>query len=130
MRDELTRLRAARRQIQTIDDVVQTALEQLQERLAGLTRNAGRLAEVVLELRFVHAVIAAHLLLLAQLTAVFGNLLTLFALRLLSGRRAAAFNRALFAQAAIAFEEKFDLLAGLACRGFATAQTADWCGIT
>jgi len=53
----------------------------------------------------VHAVVAAHLLLLAQLTAVFGDLLTLFTLRLLSRRRAAAFDRALFAQAAIAFEK-------------------------
>ena len=74
MRDELARLRAARREVQAIDDVVETALEQLQERAAGLTRNARGLAEVVLELRFVHAVVAAHLLLLAQLTAVFGNL--------------------------------------------------------
>src|SRR5579883_3057628 len=125
MGDELARLRAAVRQVQPVDDVVQTALEQLQERASGLTRNAGRLAEIVLELRFVYAVIAAHLLLLAQLPAVLGDFLTLLALRLLPRSGASALDRTLFRQAAVAFEEKFDLLAGLARGRLTAAQTAN-----
>jgi hypothetical protein len=88
-------------------------------------QDARGFAKVVLELRFEHAVIAAHLLLLAQLTAVFRYLLTArLTLGLLAGRGAPTLDGALF-EAAIAFEEQFDLLAGLAGRGFATAETAD-----
>ena len=130
MRDELARLGAARRQVEPEDDVVEPALEQLQERLAGLTRHARGFAEVVLELVFDDAVVAAHLLLLAQLAAVFGDLLTAgLALRLLTRRGAAALDRALAREAAVAFEEELDLFAGLARRGFAAAEAADGSGI-
>ena len=96
----------------------------------GLSRNARRFAEIVLELRFEHAVIAAHLLLLAQLTAVFGNLRPrLSAGRFLTGCGAAALDRAIARQAAIAFEKELNLFAGLAGGGFATAKTADGTGI-
>jgi len=131
VRHELTRLRAAHRGVHAVHDVVETALEQLQERLTGLPRHGCRGAEVVLELRFEDAVIAAHLLFLTQLASVFGDLLTArFALSLLAGRGAAALDRALFGQAAVALEEQLDLLAGLARRGFPAAQAAHGFGVT
>jgi hypothetical protein len=74
----------------------------------------------------VDAVIAAHLLLFAQLAAVFRNLLTArLALGLLTRRRTAALDRALFGEAALALKEELDLFAGLAGGRFAAAETAD-----
>src|ERR1700682_2331995 len=131
MRDELARLRAARREVHSVDHVVEPPLEQLQERAAGLTRDARRFAEIILELRLVNAIVAAHLLLVTQLAAVFRNLLTTrLALCLLPRRRAATFDRALFGETAVAFEEKLDLFAGLARGGFAAAETADRTRVT
>src|SRR5271156_326414 len=124
--DELTGLRAARGEVGAVHDVVEPAFEQLEERLTRLSRVARRLAEIVLELRLEHAVVAAHLLFLAQLAAVLRNLLTArLPLRLLTGCRAAALDRALFRKTAIAFEEQLDLFAGFARRRFAAAQAAD-----
>ncbi len=97
MRHELPRLGPAHRQVYAVHDVVEAAFQQLQERLTGLSRDARGLPEVVLELRFEDAVIAAHLLLLAQLTAVFANLLTArLALRFLTRCGAAPFDGTLF----------------------------------
>src|ERR1700722_11913271 len=131
VRDELPGLFAAHRQVEAIHDVVETALERLQEDLTGLPRHALRIAEVALELRLEHAVVAPHLLLLAQLTAVLGDLLaSLGVLRLLTGRGTAALARALAGGAGVAFEEELDLLAGLRRGGFAAAQTANRGSIT
>jgi len=59
------------------------------------------------------------------LTAVFGDLLTRFGiLSFLAGRGAAALDRALAREAAVALEEELDLFAGLRGRGFATAEAA------
>ena len=131
MGHELARLRAARRQIQAIDDVVETAFEQLQERAAGLTRNARGLAEVVLELRFVHAIVATHLLLLAQLTAVLGNFRALllpavFWPGAVPRRSTAHFLR----EAAVALKEQLNFFARFTRGRFATAQTADGSNVT
>src|SRR5579872_1872155 len=125
VRDELARLRAGAGQIQTVDDVVEAPLEQLQELRARGALLARRFAEIVLELALHHAVKAAHLLLLAQLAAVFADLLAALALSLLTGGRAAALDRALLGQAAIAFEEQLDLLARLARGGLTPAKAAN-----
>jgi hypothetical protein len=106
VRHELARLRPAHGHVHPVDHVVEPALEQLQERLARLARHARGAAEVVLELRFEHAVVAAHLLLLAQLAAVLGDLLTrLGVLRLLTRGGTAALDGALARQAAVAFDQ-------------------------
>src|SRR5580658_4172652 len=117
MRDELARLRAALRQVQPIDHVVESPLEQLQERASGLARNARRLAEIVSELRLVDAVITAHLLLLAQLTPVLRDLRPRFiAGRFLTGSRAAPLDRTHAGKAAVALEEQLNFLARFAGR--------------
>jgi hypothetical protein len=131
VRDELAGLLAAHRQVEAIHDVVEAPLERLKEDLTGLSGDALSFAEVALELRLEHAVVAAHLLLLTQLAAVFRDLLTgLGVLRLLTGRGAAALDRALAREAAVALEEELDLFAGFRGGGFAAAQTAHRSGIT
>src|SRR5690348_7485804 len=130
MRHQLPRLRPARCQVHAIDDVIETTLEQLQERASGLTRHACRLAEIVLELGLVDAVVAAHLLLLAQLAAVLGNFGARLAGRLLTGSGTAPLDRAVAGEAAVAFEKELDLFAGFAGGGFAPAEPADRTGIT
>src|SRR5690606_28739333 len=71
---ELPRLCARRREARAIDDVVEPALEQLQQRLTrDAARPLGRL-EVAPELVLEHAVDALDLLLLAQLDAVADDL--------------------------------------------------------
>src|SRR5690348_6195855 len=78
--DELPRLGAGSREAHAIDHIVQTALEQLQQILAGGAALAGRLLVVIAELALEHPVHAAQLLLLAQLRAVVGEALTPLAL--------------------------------------------------
>ena len=63
---------ARRREAEAVGDVVEAALEQLQQRLAGDAAGPLRLLEVAAELILEHAVDALHLLLLAQLHAVAG----------------------------------------------------------
>ena len=77
---ELARLGARGGEAHAVDDVVEAALEQLQQVLAGGARAARRLAVVVAELALEHAVHAAQLLLLAQLQAVVGQALPALAL--------------------------------------------------
>src|SRR5713101_3918861 len=107
---ELPRLGARRRQPKAVDDVVEPALEQLQQRFA---RNAARPFggfEVAPELVLEHAVDALHLLLLAQLQAVAGQL-GLPRLPVLSRREIALLDRALLRIAAFPFEKQLHRLA-------------------
>ena len=126
MRHELTRLRTARRQAQAVHDVIETTLEQLQERDARLSGNASRGCKVIRKLRFMHTVVTTHLLLLAQLTTVLRKLRARLASRDLAGRSGAhltlgarattprlhdvflGLNRTLFGVAAITLKEEFD----------------------
>jgi hypothetical protein len=106
---ELTRLRAGSRESQPVDDVVETRLEQAQEVLTGDPGSARRLRVVGAELLLEQAVVAARLLLLAQLEQVLRLLDAPTAV--LAGRIAAALDRALLGQAALALEEEFHPLA-------------------
>src|SRR5437773_10460500 len=121
MANELTRLRPRRREAEPIDDVVEPPLEQLQQRHAGdAARSLGRL-EVAAELIFQHAVNPLHLLFLAQLQAIAGEL-RFPCLAVLSGRKIALLDRALLRVAAFPLEEQLHRLAA--------AQTADRSDIT
>ncbi len=73
MAHQLARLGTRGREAHAVDDVVEAALEQLQQVLAGGARLAGRRLVVVAELALEHAVHAAQLLLLAQLQTVVGQ---------------------------------------------------------
>src|SRR5436853_3965469 len=70
---QLARLGARGREAHAIHHVVQPALEQLQQVLAGGTAPAGGFVVVVAELPLEHPVHAAQFLLLAQLQAVVGQ---------------------------------------------------------
>src|SRR5881409_3963300 len=74
MPDELARLRSGRRQSQPVHDVVQPALEKLQQHLAGDAAGPLRRLEVAAELVLEHSVNPLDLLLLAELKAVAGQL--------------------------------------------------------
>ena len=92
-----TTWRAWRRggEAQAVDDVVETALELLQQDLAGDALGAAGLLEVVAELAFQHEVDALGLLLFAQLQAVADDLgLAVFAM--LAGNEVALLDGALF----------------------------------
>ena len=109
VRHELARLGAAHRKAETVDDVVQTGLEDREQVLARDALTLLRHGEVAAELLLEHAVIAADLLLLAQLGAVLRGLAA--ALAVLTGGVASALERALLGVASVALEE--ELLAPL-----------------
>ena len=114
--DELARLRARRREAQPVDDVVEPALEHLQQQLArDALLPVGRL-EVAAELVLEHAVGALDLLLLAQLHAVADHL-RLARPAVLAGRDVALLDRALVRVAALALQEEL--------HAFAPAEPAD-----
>src|SRR3569623_164458 len=71
--DQLAGLGAVVRDTHAVDDVVQAALEQAQQILAGVALEGRRLGVVVAELTLEHAVDALDLLLLAQLVGVVGH---------------------------------------------------------
>ncbi len=116
MAHELPRLRALGREPETVGDVVEPALEQLQQRLTGDAAGAVRHLEVAAELVFEHAVDALDLLLLTQLHAV-AHHLRLAQLAVLTGRQVALLDRALLRVAALPLEEQLHPLAA--------AQAAD-----
>src|SRR5579862_1376621 len=89
-----------------VDDVVEPRLEHPQQVLAGDAALAGRLGVVGAKLRLEQAVVAARLLLLAQLEQVLGLLDP--AAAVLTRRVAAALDRALLGQAAFTLEEELD----------------------
>ena len=109
MADELARLRARGGEAEPVDDVVETRLEHAQQVLAGDAALAVRLLVVGAELRLEQAVVAARLLLLAQLEQVLGLLDA--AAAVLARRVAAALDGALLGQAALALEEELHALA-------------------
>src|SRR3954447_3420565 len=102
--DQLARLAARRGESEAHEDVVEPALEDPQQVLAGDALLAGGLLVVVAELLLEHAVVAASLLLLPQLDAVLGLLLAPAAV--IAGRIGAALDAALVGQAALALEEQ------------------------
>src|SRR5271167_2792625 len=102
--DELARLAARGREAQPHQHVVQPALEQREQVLAGDPRLPGRLFVVAVELALQHTVVAARLLLLAQLHAI----LALFHAPppVLARRVGATLHPALVGQASLALEEQ------------------------
>src|SRR4029077_15148765 len=91
------------------EDVVEAGLEQAQKVLAGDAVLARGLVVVGAELALKHLVVAARLLLLAQLHAVLG--LTHATAAVIAGRVGAALNAALVGEAALALEEELLALA-------------------
>src|SRR4051812_16287737 len=119
--DQLARLAARRGESEAHEDVVEPALEDPQQVLAGDALLARGLLVVVAELLLEDAVVAARLLLLPQLDAVLGLLLA--AAAVIAGRVRAALDAALVGEAALALEEQLLALAaallalgrGIAC---------------
>src|SRR5262249_9533528 len=104
-----------------IDDVVEAALEQHQQVLAGDALHARRLVVVAAELALGDAVDALDLLLLTQLLAVVRQLLAP-RLTVLAGRIRAPLQAALVGVAAIALQEELHV--------FSTAQTTNGTDVT
>ena len=117
--DELARLVARRGKPKTVDDVVESQLEEPQEVLARHVGSTLRLLEEAAELCLTKAIDSAHLLLLAQLQAVIANLTA--AHRMHAGRGWSSLERALLRVAARALQEEL--------RPFAAALAADCTGI-
>ena len=107
--DELPRLRARGGEAEAVDDVVEARLEDAKQVLARDAGAARRLLVVGAELLLEQAVVAARLLLLAQLEQVLALLDA--AAAVLARRVAAALDRALLRQAALALEEELHSLA-------------------
>ena len=109
MAHELARLRARAGEAEPVDDVVEPRLEHPQQVLARGAEAAGRLLVRRAELLLEQAVVAARLLLLAELEQVLALLDAPAAV--LARRIAAALDRALLGEAALALEEELDALA-------------------
>jgi len=71
--DELARLRAGAGEAEAPDDVVEAALKELKECLAGDAGAVGGFGEVAVELALEEAIHAPQLLLLAELDAIIGD---------------------------------------------------------
>src|SRR3954451_9702628 len=114
---ELASLRARRREPEPVDDVVEPRLQHAEQRFAGDAGRLRRLRVVRAELLFQQAVVAARLLLLAQLQQVLGLLDA--AAAVLARRIRTPLDRALLGQAALALQEQLHALAAalLALRG-------------
>src|SRR4029078_1489473 len=113
--DELTRLRTARTEAHSEDDVVQATLDQAEHFFAGTTAKMGGLRVVARELTLEETVDAAHLLFLAQTKTVLAKLDATLAV--LAGRGGTARDRALLAEAALALE--------IELHAFAATELAD-----
>src|SRR5207245_5678382 len=120
--DELARLCARDCEAEPVDDVVEPRLEHPEQGLARDTGALRRLRVVGAELLLEQAVVAARLLLLAQLEQVLGLLDA--AAAVLARRIAATLDRALLRQAALALQEELHALAAalLALRGAVAGQ--------
>src|SRR5688500_6494457 len=102
--DQLPRLTARARETETDEHVVEPALEDRQQVLAGDARLPRRLVVVRAELLLEDAVVAASLLLLAKLDAVLALLLA--PTSVVARRVRAALDAALVGQAALALQEE------------------------
>src|SRR5262249_13949609 len=114
--DNLPRLASRCGKSQAVDHVVQTALQLLQEQLAGYTGFARGFFEIITELVFQGEVHALGLLLFTELKPVahdFGFAI----LAMLAGSKIAFFHRALIGKTFRALEEQL--------HAFATAKAAD-----
>src|SRR5437764_28830 len=105
--DELARLRARVGETEAEDHVVEALLEELEQVLAGLALGGAAAQVVAAELRLEQAVEPLHLLLLAQLHAVFGELGA--ALAVLARRIRAALDGALVRVAAVALQVHLEI---------------------
>ena len=85
MRDQLPGLSTAQAEAEPMHDVVQPALEQAHQRVAGVALAASGTLEIAAELALQHAVVMLHLLLFAQVQAVVGLLVA--AILMHAGRR-------------------------------------------
>src|SRR6185369_14550046 len=108
--NQLARLRVVGREAEAVDDVVQAALQELQQVLAGDALHPDRLVVVAAELALGQAVDSLDLLLLAQLRAVVRDLATA-RLPVLAGRVGAALVAALVRVAAVPLEEQLHVFA-------------------
>src|SRR5208337_1947746 len=113
--NHLAGLRQRAGEAEPIHDIVEAALEQHEQVLAGDSVHPLGHLEVSLELRFHHPVDALDLLLLAQPNREFGK--TRARLAVGTRRIVAPLDRALVAVASLSLEEEF--------QSFAPAQTAD-----
>src|SRR5262245_62792339 len=104
MADQLPGLAPRGGEAEADEDVVEAGLEQAQQVLAGHALLAGGLFVVGAELLLEHLVVAARLLLLAQLHAVLG--LPHPAAAVLAGRLGATLDAALVGEAALTLEEE------------------------
>src|SRR3954469_12376974 len=109
VQDELARLAPGGSEAEANEHVVEPRLQQPQKILAGDTGLAARLLVVVGELPLEHAVVAAGLLLFAQLGPVLGLLLA--ATAVVARRVGASLDAALVGEAALALEEELHALA-------------------
>src|ERR1700733_13645872 len=113
--NDLPRLRQRAGEAEPIADVIEPALEQHLQLLAGEALHPVSHREVRGELRFHQAINALALLLLAQPNREFGETRTCLSVR--AGRIIAPLDRALVAVASLSLEEEF--------QSFASAKTAD-----
>src|SRR4051794_23922225 len=109
VQDELAGLAPRAREPEPHQYVVEAALQQSQQVLTRHARLAARLVVVVAELLLEHAVVAAGLLLLAQLQPVLRLLRA--AATVLARRVRAPLDAALVGEAALAFQEELHALA-------------------
>src|SRR5262249_80941 len=112
---QLARLAAAEPETQAIYNVVEAALEVLQEQFTGHALRARRLFEVISELAFLGEVNALSFLLLAKLQAVTHDF-SFAVFTVLPRRKVALLDRTLIAKTFCAFEKKL--------HPFTTAQAA------
>src|SRR4051794_13794772 len=119
--DQLASLTARNCESETVDNVIESAFQLLQQDFAGDALGLGGLLEVVAELAFLREVHALGLLLFTQLETVTYDLrLAIFAV--LTGREVALFDRALVGEALCAFKEQL--------LSFAAAKSANCIFIT
>jgi len=107
MHDQLTRLLATRGKPETVNDIVESRFEQLQERRAGHAFRFFRFGKIAAELFFKDAVNAARLLFFAQLGREIARFTSERAGRsVLTWHEIAALDCALGCVAPLAFQEK------------------------
>ena len=115
--NDLAGLAAGNGKAEAVSDVIQAALQLLDQQFAGDALGTAGLLVVGAELAFEGEVDALGLLLLTQLQAVADDL-GLAVLAVLAGRKVALLNGAIVGEAFGALQKEL--------RAFATAKAADW----